>query len=137
MLRHRLRRTTWLTLLAWVLTSLAGLVNACQLQPHDARVPKFAAAQQLDPTAPDGHTHAAARGAHQTAPGACLAHLADAAATVAKSEPAQTAGAGAAVQPGLAWRPAPPAATVALWRSWARPAPPGAALVIRLLRLTI
>ena len=32
--RRRLRRTTWVMLLAWVLALSAGVVNACQLQPH-------------------------------------------------------------------------------------------------------
>jgi hypothetical protein len=32
--RRHLRRTVWVTLLAWVLALLARMANACQLQPH-------------------------------------------------------------------------------------------------------
>ena len=35
---HR-RRTAWVTLLAWVLALMAGMVNACQLQTRDAARP--------------------------------------------------------------------------------------------------
>lgn len=135
--RHRLRRTAWVTLLAWVLASLAGMVNACQLQPHDARVPLSITGQPLDSAGPVVHAEAAQHGADHMDRAACLAHLADAASTVAKGESAQAVVAGAVMPLGLEWRLTLPKATVPLWRSSARPGLPGVALVIRLLRLTI
>ena len=135
--RCRLRFTTGLTLLVWVLASLASVVNACQWQAHAARAPHSIAAQRLDMAAPVMPAHEEGAGAEHTFAVACLANLADEASTVAKSESAPAAVAAAVMAFGLDWRLALPEATIALWRSSARPGWPGAALVIRLLRLTI
>ena len=135
--RRRLRFTTGLTLLVWVLASLASAVNACQWQPHATRAPQSITAQQLGWTAPAVPADAAGHAAEHEFASACLATLADEAATVVKGEVAQPALPATVVACGLDWRLALPQATLALWRSSARPARPGAALVIRLLRLTI
>ena len=135
--RRRLRLTTGLTLLVWVLALLASVVSACQWQAHAARAPHSIAAQRLDMAAPVMPAHEEGAGAEHTFAVACLANLADEASTVAKSEVAQFTLAATVVACGLEWRLSLPEATLALWRSSARPAWPGAALVIRLLRLTI
>ena len=135
--RRRLRFTTGLTLLVWVLASLASVVNACQWQPHATRAPQSITAQRVGWAAPAVPADAAGHGAEHSFAAACLANLADEASAVAKGESAPTAVAAAVMAFGLDWRLALPEATLALWRSSARPAWPGAALVIRLLRLTI
>ena len=135
--RRRLRSITGLTLLVWVLALLASAVNACQWQPHATRAPQSITAQQLGWTAPAVPADAAGHAAEHAVVGACLATLADEASTVAKREVTQPTLPAAVVACGLEWRLVLPQATLALWRSSARPAWPGAALVIRLLRLTI
>jgi hypothetical protein len=145
------RRIVWVTVLAWTMALLAGMANACLLQPHESgtsaaavaslgssaeRVTKAAQA----PHAEHGH-HAGQAEPDDPSPDAgktgCLKFCDDQRSTVAK---------GGAVQPDLpgpalfdwvewfAWVPTDAAPT---WWSAQRPRSQGPPLVVRFLRLTI
>ena len=149
--RRHLRRTTWVTLLAWVLALLAGLANACQLQPHEPGA--SASTSRAHAASSEGGLHSAQAlhvetGHYQRhaedddAPAdagkaGCLKFCDDESSAVAKGQSAQTDIAGPVMVSSVEWRPAVPKATVAMRRSAARPPSQGPPLVIRFLRLTI
>lgn len=125
----------WVTLLAWTMALLAGMANACLLQPHRSGTPAAAAAPH------ENSTHAGQAEPVDESPDAgqagCLKFCDDERSTVAK---------GGAVQPDLPgptlfarveWSPKVPQDAVRTWWSAQRPRSQGPALVIRLLRLTI
>ena len=146
--RRHLRRTVWVTLLAWVLALLAGIANACQLQPHGPVAPASAAsthdsstehptrALHVEHGRHDGHVEHEGSSTDAAKAG-CLKFCNDESSTVAKGKTAQADLPGPVVVASVAWRSAVPTATVAMWRSAERPASQGPPLVIRFLRLTI
>ena len=122
--RHRLRRTAWVMLFAWVFALLAGVVNACQLQTPD----RHATGVTLGESA--GHTVDAAQAG-------CLKFCDDESSAAASGKTVQAdlpgpVAVGASNWP-LALHPGPSA----LMRADAPAATQGPPLVIRLLRLTI
>ena len=137
--RRRLQGTVWVTLLAWSLALLAGMVNACQIQPHGAGLAAPVASTQWPHVGygrDDGH---AEHDAPTSDPGkaGCFKFCDDESSTVAKGTTAQPDLPGAALMSSLHWRSATSAATAATWRPVERPASRGPPLVIRFLRLTI
>jgi hypothetical protein len=148
--RHHLRRTVWVTLLAWGLALLAG-INACQVQPRAPRATASAASPR-DGSADRGmhptqsrhveHGHQVGHPEHDgpatdAAKAGCLKFYDDESSTVAKGKLAQPDVPGPVVAARVDWRSAVPAVTVATWRLVERPASQGPLLFIRFLRLTI
>ena len=149
--RRHLRRTTWVTLLAWVLALAAGLANACQLQPHEPVA--SASTSRAHAASSEGGLHSTRTlhvetGHHQShaedddAPAdagkaGCLKFCDDESSAVAKGKLVQVDLAGPVTMSRVEWRSAVPKATVATRRSAARPPSQGPPLVIRFLRLTI
>lgn len=149
--RRQLRRTTGVTLFAWVFALLSGVVNACQIQPyvpgHHSSDVSMAAAPVGGDSIPGAPPHIElahhAAGAEHDGPvndagqAGCLKLCADESSAVAKGKTAQHDLPGLAVMVSGLWRSATLVATAAPWRSLERPASQGPPLVIRLLRLTI
>jgi hypothetical protein len=148
--RRHLRRTAALTLLAWMLALLSGMVNACQLQLHTPGTHPSTVLSRSDAVEHDVHAgcaldgvggvHDQVMGHHDQSDAAkagCLKFCADESSTVAKGELAQPDLLGMAMVVGLDWQPAMPMATVSSWRSVERPVSQGPPLFIRFLRLTI
>lgn len=146
--RRFLRRTVWVTLVAWVLVWGAGVANACQLPTHGPGVATVVASLHdrsievgMRPM-PAPHTesrhhdgHAAPAGPANNA--GCCKFCKDASSTVVKSNPVQADVLGPALVTSVAWPAAVRTASVAMWWPTARPASQGPPLVVRLLRLTI
>lgn len=148
--RRHLRSTAVLTLLAWVLALLAGMVNACQLQTytpgthtpvvsvHDRSGESGADAEQAfhvndgDHDAVGGH-----EGPSNTGMAGCLKFCADESSTVAKGETTQHDLLGMVMLVSIDWQPAMPFATATQWRSVDRLVSRGPPLFIRFQRLTI
>jgi hypothetical protein len=146
--RRHLRRTVWLTTVAWCFALFSGVVNACLLTPAgparlEAALHEVAhAATQAQPA---DHAFPAGHGAHDALPGAehgagtegCLKFCDDGSTALSKSTVS-------AVDPGVAM-----GAAFAAWnprltdgrsasRQWSHgPTATGPALVIRFLRLTL
>ncbi len=153
--RRYLHRTVWVTLLAWVLALLAGVANACQLQPPGALVSGTAtgspsaergthpmAAFHIEHGHHDAHAlHDGAAPDDDAAPDAgkagCLKFCDDESSTMPQGKTAQGDVPGPVLVASINWHSALPTATVPVWRSAERPASQGPPLVIRLLRLTI
>jgi hypothetical protein len=154
--RCRLRRTACVTLLAWVLALMAGVVNACLLQPHGQTVsassiatssPEFADARLIESTVAHvehSHhdSHQAQQGDHDAAKedadkAGCLKFCADESSTLAKGKFTQADLPNPAVVAVVEWPSLAPLPMGTLRRSAERPASPGPPLVIRFLRLTI
>jgi len=145
------RRTVWVTLAAWMLALLAGIANACLLQPqgshspasvvsaHDRSVVRsmhVAQAFHVEPGDQDGRAlHAG--DTTDAAQAACVKFCNDESSTVANGKTAQTDLPGPVLVASVDWRSAVPAAAVATWRLLERPTSQGPPLVIRFLRLTI
>lgn len=130
--RCHLRRSAGLTLLAWVLALLTGMVNACQVQPHGAGTQVSVVSTQGEPAGaggPDGQAN--------TDKPACLKFCDDESSTVVKGETAKTDLPGIVKGASIDWPPAMPTATVATWRSVVQQAAQGPPLFIRFLHLTI
>lgn len=147
--RRHLRRSVWVMLLAWLLTLSAGVVNACQIQPHGLRAPA-AVAPRHDASAERGGYHTRTLpddglsqhhgSTTQAAKAGCLKFCDDESSTLANGKTAHAELPGLFMVAHIAWRSAAPSAaiaTIATWRSAERPAPHGPPLVIRFLRLTI
>ena len=151
--RH-LRRTAWVTLVAWVLATLVGVASACQLGPNAPAAPTGVAAasdgsggssarsvdlaqvphtEHRDHAAPTAHEG----GTRDPAQAGCLKFCKDRASTVAKGKtvPADVPGAMPAAR--IDWPSTVAAADLAIGRSAKRPASQGPPLVIRFLRLTL
>lgn len=148
--RRHLRSTAVLTLLAWVLALLAGMVNACQLQTytpgthtsvvsaHDRSGESGAHAEQAlygndgNHSAVGGH-----EGQSDIGKAGCLKFCAEESSTVAKGETAQPDLLGIVTVASIDWQPEMPFATATPWRSVDQPVSQGPPLFIRFLRLTI
>jgi hypothetical protein len=149
---HRVkRRTIWLILVAWALALVAGVVNACLLQPQQLRAPASAASAH-DLSVVRGmripgafhveHGDRADRaggadGTMDAAQAGCVKFCNDESSTVTNAKTAQTDLPGPMLIASIDWRSTVPAAAVATWRSVERPVSQGPPLVIRFLRLTI
>ena len=128
--RRRMRLTGWVTLLVWLLALLAGMVNACQIQPRDH------AALHVERDHHDRHD-----GLRHTEDDAgkagCSRFCDDESSTLAKSKASPTDLPQAMVLATVEWPAPTPASLGAVRRSAERPASPGPPLFMRLLRLTI
>jgi hypothetical protein len=149
--RRHLRRTAWVTLVAWVLATLVGVASACQLGPNASTAPGGVAAasdlpgargvdlaqvlhtEHRDHAAPTAHEG----GTRDPAQAGCLKFCKDRASTVAKGKtvPADVPGAMPAAR--IDWPSTVAAADLVIGRSAKRPASQGPPLVIRFLRLTL
>lgn len=139
--RRQLQRTVWVTLVAWSLALLAGMVNACQVQAQGAGA---RAAAQLASShgahVEGGHdVGQAERDVPTPDPGkaGCFKFCDDESSTVAKGTAPQPDLPDAVIVASVDWRSATSAATAATWRPVERPASQGPPVVIRFLRLTI
>ncbi len=148
--RRHLRRTAVLTLLAWVLALLAGVVNACQLQPYAPGALPPASASKSDSAAHTVHVGQPAHSEHadhealagyerqpDTGNAGCLKFCDEGSTSVT---PAKTAPADLLDMPAVAsidWAAAAPDAVRARWSQGERPVCQGPPLFIRFLRLTI
>lgn len=145
--RRHLRRTTVLTLLAWVLALLAGVVNACQLQPYAPG----ALAQVSDSNSPSAvremhvaqkaHADHAALASHEhqsdTGKAGCLKFCDESSTTVTPAKTAPTDLFGMPAVASIDWAAAAPDSVCAPWRRVEQPVCQGPPLFIRFLRLTI
>ena len=152
--RRQLRSTACVTLLAWALALMSGVINACLLQPHGKPAPasyatsshEFADSGLIDSTVAEvehGHldSHPAQHGDHDAAKDAgkagCLKYCSDESSTVVKGKFTQADLPNPVVVAVVEWPSMGPLPLGTLRRSAERPASPGPPLVIRLLRLTI
>ncbi|MBK6862645.1 MAG: hypothetical protein IPG91_03285 [Ideonella sp.] len=140
---HR-RRTAWVTLLAWVLALMAGMVNACQLQTRDAARPGPAnvdlhdSGVHADPASHAGHV-VQDRGvpASDAGKAGCLKFCDEGASTLAKGQVGHDELAAPVVVAILERRVALTAPSAAFKRATSRPRAHGPPLVIRFLHLTL
>lgn len=148
--RRHLRRTAVLTLLAWVFALLAGVVNACQLQPYApgtltpvsaSKNESGARAMHAGQPAHSEHADREALAGHErqsdTGNAGCLKFCDEGSTTVT---PAKTAPADLVDLPavaGIDWAAAAPDSVCAPWRRVEQPVCQGPPLFIRFLRLTI
>ena len=153
--RRHLRRTACVTLLAWALALLSGVVNACLLQPHRQAAsassatssPGLADAGLIDSTVVYvEHSHHDNHQARQDDRGGttkdagqagCLKFCSDESSTLAKGKFTQADLPNPVVVAVVVWPSKAPLPMGTLRRSAERPASPGPPLVIRFLRLTI
>ncbi|MBN8489881.1 MAG: hypothetical protein J0M00_00410 [Burkholderiales bacterium] len=148
--RRRLRSTAVLTLMAWVLALLAGIVNACQLQtytpgtltPGLSTQGGFAergllAGQPLLVEEGDHDVVGGHEGQSDTGKAGCLKFCDDESSTVATAKTSQADLVGMVTVSSIDWLAAMPIATGAPWRQVERPVSQGPPLFIRFLRLTI
>ncbi len=148
--RRHLRSTAMLTLLAWALALMAGMVNACQFQAYTPGTHPSGASAHHDSNEWGMHAGHALRvgdgdhdafGGHEgqsdTGKAGCLKFCDDKSSTVAKAEKAQADLPGILMVASIDWRPTMPIATVPPRRSVERPVSQGPPLFIRFLRLTI
>ena len=153
--RCQVRRTACVTLLAWVLALMSGVVNACLLQPHGQTAatssivtssPAFADAGLVESTvAHVGHdhhdSHLAQHSDHDASKDAgkagCLKFCSDESSTLAKGKFTQADLPNPVVVAVVEWPSMAPLPMGTMRRSAERPASPGPPLVIRFLRLTI
>ena len=153
--RRRLHRTACVTLLAWVMALLSGVVNACLLQPYGQTASASFAAS--NPDVSDAgliestvvhvehghHDDDQARqgdrdGAKEDAAKAgCLKFCSDESSTLAKGKFTQADLPNPVVVAVVEWHSMAPVPKGTLRSSAERPTSPGPPLVIRLLRLTI
>ena len=152
--RRQLRHTACVTLMAWVLALMSGVLNACLLQPHGETAsvssvtssPEFADAGLLDSTVAhvdhshhDGHPPQ--RGGDDASKDAgkagCLKFCSDESSTLAKGKFTQADLPNPVVVAVVEWPSMAPLPMGTLRRSAERRASPGPPLVIRFLRLTI
>ena len=132
--RRRLRRTTWVMLLAWVLALSAGVVNACQLQPHGLE-----SHASISSTPHGGHgLHDGDNNEGEDAGKAgCLKFCDDGSSSVPQSKSAATDVPCPVVLACLGEALASPAGTGPMQRLLEQAPAHGPPLVIRFLRLTI
>jgi hypothetical protein len=145
--RQQLRRTARAMLLAWLMATLAGIANACLMQPRSMYVPAAqagaaaaatpdAAAAQASHETHDGATEPGAGSAHAGKAG-CLKFCADESSTLTKSDTLQPDTAAAVVETGFAPLSDLDIATIALRRGVDPLRAGGPPLVIRFRRLTL
>ena len=148
--RRHLRSTAVLTLMAWVLALLAGIVNACQLQTYTpgTLTPGVSArgdfaerglhagpalhVEEADHDVAGGH-----EGQSDTGKAGCLKFCDDESSTVATAKTSQTDLVGMVTVASVDWLAAMPTATGAPRRQVERPVSHGPPLYIRCLRLTV
>lgn len=146
--RRYLRRTVWVTLVAWVLAWSAGVASACQWLTQAPGMATVAASSRNRLIELDMRTmlamHAQARyHAGHAAPAGplnnddCRKFCTDASSSVVKTNPVPADVLGPPLAASVAWPAAIRITSVAMWRPTERPASQGPPLVIRLLRLTI
>lgn len=148
--RRQLRRTACMTLLAWALGLLSGVVNACLLQPHSQTAsassatssPELANAGLIDSTVAHvehNHrdSHQAGQGDHNAGEAGCLKFCSDESSTLAKGKFTQADLPNPVVIAVVEWPSMAPLPMGTLRRSAERLASRGPPLVIRFLRLTI
>jgi hypothetical protein len=149
--RLTMRRIVWLTLLAWTMALLAGMANACLLQPHGSRAPTLAASPQEDSAEqarhaamarhadPGHHEGQAARDDHSPDAGkaGCLKFCDDQSSTVVTGNAAQPDLPDPALFAHVQWSTLAPRDAIVQWWPAQRPRSPGPPVVIRFLRLTI
>ncbi len=148
--RRQLRRTACMTLLAWALALLSGVVNACLLQPHSQTAsassatssPELSDAGLIDLTiahVEQKHhdSHQAGQGDHDAGKAGCLKFCSDEFSTLAKGKVTQADPPNSMVVAVVAWPSVALLPMGTLRRLGERPASPGPPLVIRFLRLTI
>ena len=137
--------------MAWTMALLAGMANACLLQPHGPGTPAAAVAPHESsparamkavqaPHAEQGH-HAGQVEPDDPSPDAgkagCLKFCDDERSTVAKGDALQPDLPGPALFASVEWSPRVPTDAALTWSSAQRPRSQGPPLVIRFLRLTI
>ena len=152
--RRQLRHTACVTLLAWVLALMSGVLNACLLQPHGETAsvssatssPELADAGLIESTVAHvehSHhdSHPAQHGDHDAAKDAgkagCLKFCSDESSTLVKGKFIHTDLPNSVVVAVVEWPSMAPLPMGTLRMSAERPAFPGPPLVIRFLRLTI
>ena len=148
--RRQLRRTACMTLLAWALALLSGVVNACLLQPHSQTAsassaissPELSDAGLIGSTvAHVEHNHhdsqQAGQGDHDAGKAGCLKFCSDESSTLAKGKFTQADQPNPVVVAVVEWPSIALLPMGTLLRSAERPASPEPPLVIRFLRLTI
>ncbi len=148
--RRHLRSTAVLTLMAWVLALLAGVVNACQLQTYtpgtltqgvstrgDSAERGMHAGQALHAENGDHDAAVGHDGQSDTGKAGCLKFCDDESSSIATAKTSQADFVGMVTVASIDWLAAMPTATGALWRQVERPASQGPPLFIRFLRLTI
>lgn len=152
--RRQLRRTAWVTLVAWLFALAAGVANACALSPEGpagrwvSSVSHFGvAAQDSAEGSPDGaghdgdHDHGGAvlphGHGHDAGKVSCLKFCDDESSTIAKVQlPAVDVGPGL-VTMAAAWSPMAAIGGRGFRRAPERPGSQGPPLVIRFLRLAL
>jgi hypothetical protein len=147
--RRHLRSTAVLTLLAWLLALLAGIVNACQLQTYTPGTFVPVVSTQADFAEHGMHAGRALHvdGDHDVAGGhegqsdtgkvGCLKFCDDESSTVTQAKTFQADLVGMVTVASIDWLAAMPAAAGTPGRRIERPASQGPPLFIRFLRLTI
>ena len=150
--RRQSRRTTCVTLFAWLFALLSGAVNACLIQPSAtdlARSNMSLEGPLVGELAGPGRATRPIENARHHADdehggpvddlgqAGCLKFCADESSAVTKSKAAQADLPGPFFVSRVDWQPASPVADAAPWRSVDRLASQGPPLFIRLLRLTI
>ena len=148
--RCQLRRTACMTLLAWALGLLSGVVNACLLPPHSqiasassaTSIPELANAGLIDSTVAhvehNHHdSHQAGHGDHNAGEAGCLKFCSDESSTLAKSEFTRADLPNPVVVAVVEWPSMAPLPMGTLRRSAERLVSRGPPLGIRFLRLTI
>lgn len=148
--RRHLRSTAVLTLMAWVLALLAGIVNACQLQTYspgtltpgvstrgDSAERGMHAGRTLHVENGDHDVAGGYEGQSDTGKAGCLKFCDDESSSVATAKTSQADLVGMVTVASIDWLAAMPTATGAPWRQFERPASQGPPLFIRFLRLTI
>ena len=149
--RRHLRSTAVLTLLAWVLALLAGVVNACQLQNYtpgihapgvytqgDIAEHGLHAGQALHVKGGDHDVAGGQKGPSDPGKAGCLKFCDDESLSVAQSKASQADLVGMVTVARIDWLAVMPDTTGASWwRQIERPVSQGPPLFIRFLRLTI
>ena len=148
--RRQLRRTACMTLLAWALALLSGVVNACLLEPHSQTASASSATSNTE-LADAGLTdstvvhvehnhhdsHPAGQGDPDAGKAGCLKFCSDGSSTLAKGKFTQVDPPNPGVVAVVEWPSMAALPMGTLRRSAERAASPGPPLVIRCLRLTI
>ncbi|HEY8710948.1 MAG TPA: hypothetical protein VIM34_23470 [Burkholderiaceae bacterium] len=142
--RRFLRRTVWVTLVAWVLAWGSGVASACQLPAKGPGVATVVASLHDRSTElgmrtmPASHAEARHHDGHATPAGpanndGCRKFCTDTSSSVVKTNPVQADVLGPPLVASVGWPVAARTASVATWWPTEQPASQGPPLVIRLL----